>query len=90
MVYIRPPARILPATAIKPIGTNEPVQPQDMAVSKPTTETALTPAPDAERRKQRDRRDRRDRDKKVRDPLLETRDSKDRRQAAKPSISVTV
>ncbi|MES2823399.1 MAG: hypothetical protein V4732_07345 [Pseudomonadota bacterium] len=60
MVYIRPPVRIPPAMAVKPIGSNEPVQEQQLAAAKPA-EAPFIPTPDRDRRKQRDRRDRRNR-----------------------------
>ncbi|MES2674117.1 MAG: hypothetical protein V4660_07750 [Pseudomonadota bacterium] len=60
MVYIRPPVRIPPAVTLKPIGSNEPVQEQQLASAKPA-DAPFTPTPDTERRKQRDRRDRRNR-----------------------------
>ncbi len=60
MVYIRPPVRIPPAVTLKPIGSNEPVQEQQLASAKPA-EAPFIPTPDTERRKQRDRRDRRNR-----------------------------
>jgi hypothetical protein len=60
MVYIRPPVRVPPAMAVKPIGSNEPVQEQQLAPAKPA-EAPFIPTPDTERRKQHDRRDRRNR-----------------------------
>ena len=86
MVYIRPPTNIPLATAVKPIGNNQPVREEELASRKPA-EAPLIPAPDVERRK---RRDRRDRGKKSQDPLLETRTRKDRRKSNKPTISITV
>lgn len=86
MFYIRPPSRIAIPVAVKPIGTHESVQEEDLAVSKTNDAPPLT-VPMVERRKHRDRR------KGSRDPLLETRTTKgkDRRQAAStPSISITV
>lgn len=86
MVYIRPPARVPPATAVKPIGSNEPVQEQNLAPAKPAEAPSVL-IPTTERRKHRDRRDR---GKKTPDPLLETRTSQDRRKATKPSINITI
>ena len=84
MFYIRPPARIMPSTAVKPIGTNDDsVKEEELAVSKPE-DAPFIPTPANERRKRRDRRN------ASRDALLETRSRKDRRKSDIPSISITV
>lgn len=86
MFYIRPPSRIAIPAAVKPIGTHDSVQEEDLAISKVKDAPPLA-VPMVERRKHRDRR------KGSRDPLLETRTNKgkDRRQSGTtPSISITV
>lgn len=83
MLYLRPTSRVPPATAVKPIGSNEPVQEQNLAPNKPADAPFLV-APHVERRKHRDRRN------ASKNTLLETRASKDRRKTTKPSISITI
>ncbi len=84
MFYIRPPSRIATPVAIKPVGTHESTQEEDLAITKVAADTPPLNIPIVERRKQRDRRS------ASKDALLETRDSKDRRKAGKPTISITV
>jgi len=82
MFYIRPPSRIAIPAAVKPVGTHDSVQEENLAVRK-AAEAPPAPMPMVERRQRRDRR------KASRDALLETR-SNDRRKSSIPSINIKV
>ncbi|HWV16304.1 MAG TPA: hypothetical protein VN030_12805 [Cellvibrio sp.] len=82
MFYIRPPSRPTTPAAVKPIGTQESVSEDDLAVTK-VADAPPAFVPTVERRKRQDRR------KASRDSLLETR-SNDRRKASSPSINIKV
>jgi hypothetical protein len=87
MIYIRPPIPVTPGTAVKASGASQAVQEQLLTPSKlnpSSSAEALVFEQNLERRKHKDRRN------ESKDPLLETRVSKDRRRSDKRSISILV